>query len=308
MSTDNAEIVPSAAPGLVYVASTIRPKRVRRTKAAITDIRTAIYEIVKANQPMTVRQVFYACVVADLIDKTEAEYNRTIGRLLTEMRRAKVIPYSWISDNTRWMRKPTTYDSIKSAVEATAKHYRRNLWIEAPVYVEIWCEKEALAGVLIEETQVYDVPLMVARGFASESYLYSAAEKITAVGRPTYIYQLGDHDPSGVWIARTIESGLRRMAPDAEIHFERIAVTPDQITAMSLPTRPTKRDGNTHAKNFAGDSVELDAIPPLELRRLCREAIERHVDKTKMQVLLTAEQSEREFLTSWAKLCRGIAA
>jgi hypothetical protein len=29
-----------------------------------------------------------------------------------------------------------------------------------PVYVEVWCEKDALAGVLLEETEVYDVPLM----------------------------------------------------------------------------------------------------------------------------------------------------
>src|SRR5262245_51051005 len=72
---------PTSAPDPVYVASTIKRKKVRRTKAAISDIRTAIYEIVKANQPMTVRQVFYACVVAGLIQKTETEYNRTIGRL-----------------------------------------------------------------------------------------------------------------------------------------------------------------------------------------------------------------------------------
>ena len=36
-----------------------------------------------------------------------------------------------------------------------------------PVYVEVWCEKDALAGVLMEETEVYDVPLMVAKGYSS---------------------------------------------------------------------------------------------------------------------------------------------
>jgi hypothetical protein len=34
---------------------------------------------------------------------------------------------------------------------------------------------------------------------------------------------------------------LRKFAPGAEIHFERVAVTKEQITALNLPTRPTKK-------------------------------------------------------------------
>jgi hypothetical protein len=51
----------------------------------------------------------------------------------------------------------------------------------------------------------------------------------------------GDHDPSGVDITRAVEEGLREFAPDAEIHFERVAVTRKQIGELNLPTRPTKR-------------------------------------------------------------------
>ena len=67
-----------------------------------------------------------------------------------------------------------------------------------PVYVEVWCEKDALAGVLMEETEVYDVPLMVARGYSSISFLHSAAMAIKAIGKPAYIFHFGDLDPSGV--------------------------------------------------------------------------------------------------------------
>ena len=42
-----------------------------------------------------------------------------------------------------------------------------------------WCEKDALAGVLLDVTSEFDVPLMVSKGFASESYLHSAAAVIT---------------------------------------------------------------------------------------------------------------------------------
>src|SRR5262249_54530388 len=154
-----------------------------------------------------------------------AEYKGTVVRLLTEMRRDKTVPYSWISDNTRWMRKPSTYTGLSQFLRHTANFYRRDLWANSDVYVEVWCEKDALAGVVLEETALYDVPLMVSRGFSSDTYLQSSAETIIDEGKPTYIYQFGDHDPSGVWIARKIEEGLRYHAPHAEIHFERVAVT-----------------------------------------------------------------------------------
>jgi hypothetical protein len=276
----------------------------RRTKAQMKFIRERVYEIVKANLPVTVRQVFYQLVAKAVIAKTEGEYNATVVRLLLQMRRAGIISYSWISDNTRWMRKPRTFDSIEEALENTAATYRRAVWSELPVYVEVWIEKEALAGVALEETDPYDVPLMVAKGFSSETYLYNAAETIKAAERPAYIYHFGDHDPSGVKSAKDVERKLRGFAPDAEIHFERVAVTPEQIRDLKLPTRPTKRESasgrpNPHLSGFRGKSVDLDAMPPLELRRLVRECIERHIPKGWMESLRVAEESER---TIWKRI------
>src|SRR5262245_57945057 len=69
------------APNGVYVASDI--KRFRRTKAAITDIRKAIFDILSTDNPQTVRQVFYALTVRGVIKKEEVEYQRTVVRLLT---------------------------------------------------------------------------------------------------------------------------------------------------------------------------------------------------------------------------------
>jgi hypothetical protein len=182
------------------------------------------------------------------------------------MREAGLIPFGWIADNTRWMRKPSTFVGLDSCLKSTAKFYRRDLWEAMPCYVEVWCEKDALAGVLMEETEVYDVPLMVARGYASISFLHSAAEAIQAKGKPTFIYHFGDLDPSGQDAARDIEAKLRRYAPEAEIHFERIAVKREQVAEWDLPTRPTKQT-DTRAKKFNNsESVELDAIPAMASR------------------------------------------
>jgi len=289
----------------VYVASDIKPKRSRRTKAEVAAIRNTILDILEDDNPQTVRQVFYALTVRGVIAKAEIEYQRTVIRLLVEMREAGQIPFGWIADNTRWMRKPSTFVGLEECLDNTSKFYRRNLWAAMPVYVEIWCEKDALAGVLMEETEKYDVPLMVARGYASLSFLHSAATAIETTGKPAYIYHFGDFDPSGVDAARDIEAKLRRYAPSAEIHFERPAVTREQIDQWNLPTRPTKQT-DTRAKKFgSATSVELDAIPARQLRTIVRECIERHVDQRQLEFLRTAEKFERELLKAWAKQYRG---
>ena len=104
--------------------------------------------------------------------------------------------------------------------------------------MEVWLEKDALAGVLFPITDEFDVPLMVTRGYASISYLQGAAEVIERRGKPAYLYYFGDYDPSGVDITRAVESGVREFAPQAEIHFERIAVTLEQVTEMNYPHAP----------------------------------------------------------------------
>jgi hypothetical protein len=163
------------------------------------------------------------------------------------------------------------------------------------VYVEIWVEKDALAGVIRDITDPYDVPLMPTRGYPSLSFLSSAAETIQAIGKPTYLYYFGDHDPTGVNIPVTIERDLREFAPDADITFTKVGVTAQQIKDWNLPTRETKKT-DPRIGNFEGDSAELDAIHPDTLRAMVRECIERHIDRDALQRLRMVEEQERQTL------------
>jgi hypothetical protein len=269
-------------------------------------IRLAILRVLAAERPASVRQVYYQLVGLGIVAKTEQEYKGTVCRLLAEMRLSGEIPFGWIADNTRWMRKPASYGGLEDALRRTAEAYRRSLWDRSPSYVEVWLEKDALAGVLFEETQRYDVPLMVTRGYPSLSYLYEAATAITANAQAAYLYYFGDYDPSGVDIARNVETRLRAFAPGATIHFERAAVNRDQIAALGLPTRPTKRT-DSRAATFAEESVEVDAIPPDMLRAMVRDRIERHVDPHALRALALAEASERELLHALAAQVAGEA-
>jgi hypothetical protein len=136
---------------------------------------------------------------------------------------------------------------------------------------------------------------MVARGYASLSFLHSAAEYIGTLDMPAYIYHLGDFDPSGVNAGEKIEEALREMAPAAEIHFGRLAVRPEHVAMWNLSTRPIKAS-DSRAKGFGAESVELDAIEPDMLRDLVKFAIEYYFPPDQFAILKAAEESERTLI------------
>lgn len=294
----------SAAGGIVYRTSPVKPPRLRSTKATVTQLRADLLGIVANGNPMSVRQIFYQASVRGLVQKSETGY-RKVQEALAHMRRVGgEMPCGWIADSTRWQRRPHTFDSVEDALTETARLYRKALWTNARTYVEVWLEKDALTGVILPVTDLCDVPLMVARGYASISFLNTAAAYIALLAVPAHIYHFGDFDPSGVDAGRAIEATLREYAPHAKIHFERLAVTPRQIAEWSLPTRPTKAT-DSRAKGFGAISVELDAIPPQDLRDLVQGAIEQHLPRRELDVLLAAEESER---STFKKLIGSLAA
>jgi hypothetical protein len=253
--------------------------------------------------PVTVRGLYYQAEVAEIpgIDKTDNAYNR-VQRQVLSLRRAGQMPYQHIADATRWMRKPTSYDSIQDAIEATAALYRRNLWINAPTYVEIWCEKDALAGVIYPETEKFDVPLMVTRGFCSETFAFEAIDQRGDDLRPYHVMYLGDFDRAGRDAARSLHRKLDQFAKakGVEVVFTDLAVTIEQIEELKLPTREPKRKSAADRAWPYYFACELDAIPPDYLRALVRDAIEEHLPAEQYRLLKIAEKSEREFLWQWA--------
>jgi hypothetical protein len=184
-------------------------KRHRASKSEVVSRRSALLAIVAEMKPMTVRQVFYQATVSGLVEKSESGYTK-VQTDLVHMRRAGILPYDWLADNTRWQRKPNTFQNVEEALNETARFYRKALWADAGRYVEIWLEKDALSGVIYPVTSQYDVPLMVARGYASLSFLHTAADYIDSLVVPAFIYHLGDYDPSGVNAGEKIEQTLRR--------------------------------------------------------------------------------------------------
>lgn len=277
-----------------YGTSTIK-RTSRRSTEQMNWLRAACIAIALAQAPISVRGTFYRLVAAGAIEKSETEY-RAVDRLLLELRRDGYIPFRAIADNSRYVSRIATYGGLPDLLENMQRYYRRALWDAQPVRVLLFIEKDALAGVLRPVTDAWDVPLVVCRGFPSETLLYEVAEDIMLAEKPTFVYAFSDYDPSGLAIYETVERRLAEfVGGEVDLHIERVAVTPKQIVEWSLPTHDTKST-DPRAKRFAGSSCELDAIPPDQLRELAEACITRHINEHALQYTLAIEEAERATL------------
>lgn len=286
----------------VYRSRSIKP---RRTKAQLHEILRATQDIIKEESgQVTIRHLFYRLVSLKLLSKEEREYKK-LGSYTMKWRRSGDIPWTSFTDNTRWYYGNVGYSGIEAALTNTRDTYRRNLWATQDVFVEIWCEKDAIASILLDEAGSFGVQVFPLRGFSSGSALHNAAYHFKAqqaAGKTVYVYYFGDHDDSGVDIDK---SAAKKLWEDhgVEVNFERVAVTPEQITKYDLPTRPPKPT-DPRSKNFKGEAVDVDAMPMSVLKNLVRQCIVQHIDSNQWKAQQRIEEQEKGLLDEVLKAFR----
>ena len=287
---------------MVYGASTL--KRRRATKAEMEERARFLLDYAQAHGPVTVRGLYYQATVAQVpgIEKVEAGYRKVQAQTL-KLRRDHRMPYNVIADATRYMRKPRSFDGWEDALRATARTYRKALWADSKVEVEIWLEKSALAGVLYPVTADFDVPLMPTGGQTSETFAFEAVEAMRGTGRRLVVYALYDFDASGASARESLREKVERFGREygVPVEFHGLGLTLEQVRDMGLPTRPHKRNTALDRKWPHDFAAELDAIPPDTLRAMVREAIERHLPAHELQLLKQVEESERELLLKFVE-------
>jgi hypothetical protein len=280
-------------------------KRERATRAEMQDRFDAIYEIVRDSQPTGIRFVYYTATTKGIVAKTDPGYNKVQRAILT-MRRDSRIPWSWIVDTNRWMRKPTTWNSIDQFLSAAGESYRRALWHDSPVAVEVWCESESVAGVLHPITEKWDVPLYPIKGQTSDSFAWGAAQQYRDDERDLVIYYFGDHDPAGYEIESNLHAKLILHSGRDDIEWERVACTAEDVELLNLEGTAPKKGSYVDAMTgqrvpWHGKAVEIEAIDPRLLRRWLDANIEWFVDPEKLRITQAVEQSEREIFTNMAR-------
>jgi hypothetical protein len=322
---------------VVYGAGTIR--RQRRTKGEVEQLERQILDVLRLDHPQSVRHVFYRLTdprLPEPVPKTELGY-RVVQNRLTLMRRESKVPYGWISDATRRGYHTRTYANGADFLRRHIGAYRADLWSESEFYVEVWCESRSIAGVIEDECEELAVSLYPCGGFSSITFAYEASQLMRfecnareqhswpwidgeepedagenifigcAQSKIAVVIYIGDYDPAGVLIDRSLETELRKHLPRGFLLYcHRIAITPEQIEEYDLPTKPRK-ETDRRALHVL-DTVEAEAIPVGVLHQMLREKVESFLPAGSLEVAKTAEESEREHLRRWADLMDGEAA
>jgi hypothetical protein len=289
-----------------YGAGTV--KRVRRTKAELEEFRSQIYRLAEENRPCSCRQVYYLGI-GTLWDKDSGGSRRNYNKVVHElgvMREAGDLPWGWITDATRYRRIPTMYNSWEEAAQRTAEHYRRDLWAMQPRHVEVWAESDSISGVIDPVTRQLGVGLFSCRGQASKTFVWSTTQEYQSIGKPVSILYVGDWDPSGLAISRSLHERLREYSERWPIAFSRVALTAADVGRGDLTSHPINpQDKNLRryteecrAVGLSPDAAtEVEALPPPVLRTRLEERLYDLIeDPTQWNATLAAEQSERQSL------------
>jgi len=244
---------------------------------------------------LTVRQVYYQLVTRAVIENSKSSYQSYVHHLTTG-RKAGVIPWDAFEDRARTFHKEPLpkYNILEEDPEeamkswftyalnpGVSKEYDLSKWEGQSYFVELWVEKDALAGFLSPLCQSLGVGLVVSRGYTSYTFKQEAKKRFNEIlenGRDSVLLYLGDLDPSGYDIYRCLEEEIDVASVD------RIGLHVQDVNQFSLAPNPIK-ERDPRSKKFKerflelGDNVyELDALPPGELIDRARRSILKYFD------------------------------
>jgi hypothetical protein len=248
---------------------------------------------------ITVRQLYYRLVSRGMTNDLN-HYQRVVSTT-SKARWENIIDMNSFIDRERTMFGETAYkltnleDMIeqgKQQIIAWMNNYSLNRWENQDNYVELLIEKKALQGVFESPCGSYDVGLGPCKGYPSITFLYETSLRFKEVkDKNLIILYFGDYDPSGLDIQRSIKENLSKL--DCNVEIKRIALNAEQIVEFNLPGAPAKTKDTRTAKWNGKSVVELDAIEPNTLKKMCEQAINEYFSQDRFSELKRREKQER---------------
>jgi hypothetical protein len=249
---------------------------------------------------LTLRGLYYRLVAAGMTN-TMLHYKRVVSAMI-DARWRGIIAFDVFSDHDRAMIGETSWErtdldesveEAKKSIQLWMSYYRKNRWENQSIYPEVFIEKKALQGVFDPVCKQHDISLGACKGYPSLTFLYQAEQRFANAiyeGKSPVILYFGDYDPSGEDIPRSIEENLSRMGVDVEV--KRISLLEEQVIEWDLPPAPVKISDSRSAKWQGLGQVELDAVAPDKIQRLCEDAILDIFDQELYSGLLITQEDE----------------
>lgn len=283
-------------PKIKYVNKNFRGE----TLDLIEQANDIIAEYQRDGYTLTLRQLYYQFVARDLLQNTQKNYKR-LGTIISDGRLAGMIDWNALEDRTRNISSVPSWNSPTDIINAASSSYTEDKWKDQPYRIEVWIEKEALAGVFERVCAKYQIPFFCCRGYTSQSEMWGASMRMrthNSNGQGVVILHFGDHDPSGIDMTRDIETRLELFRV-RNIELRRLALNMDQISKYNPPPNPAKDVDPRFADymhKFGDESWELDALDPKTLSALVDKEIATIIEERKWKDSLRVELGHKNEL------------
>jgi hypothetical protein len=267
---------------------------------------------------LTLRQLYYQFVARGWLPNKQQSYDR-LGVTCVKARENGMMDWNYLVDRTRNLQSVGHWDDPADILEAVARQFRIDKWAEAPHRVEVWVEKEALAGVIERAARAADVAWFSCRGYVSSSEIWGASMRLQEYlreGKSVTVLHLGDHDPSGLQMSEDIEKRLTQFVGHhvgwriQNLEVKRIALTQEQIDQYDPPPNPAKETDSRYQwyvdQTGLDESWELDALDPNVIVDLVTQEVEALRDPDVWTEARREEQRHRRLLSvvkhNWSEL------
>jgi hypothetical protein len=237
---------------------------------------------------LTLRQLYYQFVARDLLPNTQKSYDR-LGQLVNRARLAGLLDWDYLVDRTRNIRSVSHWENPSDIIDTVSRQFRLDKWTDQPTRVEVWVEKEALAGVVQRVADRNDVAWFSCRGYVSQSEMWAAAQRLfgyIAAGQNVIVLHLGDHDPSGIDMTRDITDRLKMFLTQDWLNNEMDAEGSVKVSEILVDMRRALRRswairGESNRPQLRPDRTirptaepsQVDRQPSGEVPRLVRRSV-----------------------------------
>jgi hypothetical protein len=292
---------PKASPGWTRIAR--RGVAMRGKGKDTLALIAAIKEILEEIQPASVRAVCYRLFVRQLIKSMAKNEVDRVGDQLVYAREEGIVPWAWVVDETRSVERVECWRDLEHHLDDFCKEHLKDPWDDQPERLVVVSEKGTIRGTLMPVLQELRVRFLVSHGFASATAACNLAQTSMQHDRTTRAIYVGDYDPSGLHMSEIdLPRRLKRYGGDVQI--TRVAITEDDVRHSSLPDFPASDKGKDSryrwfSENHGSRCIEVDAMPPPELRERVRKAILAHIDGDAWERSLEIEQEELAEIGDW---------
>jgi hypothetical protein len=273
----------------------------------IGKLRQIVFDLLKEHEaqgrdslPTNGRFLFYELVQRRVLSKHKEKgapgrrSDQNLHDALTDLREVGVIPWSWITDETRRLRDYTGWSSIKEAAISRATHARLCPWRgRAPM---ILTESRAVAGVLGNLMIEYAVKVAAVGGHCAGFLRNEIAPQLRAGDTVLYV---GDWD----WQGGQIENRTREVLEEligGKLNWKRIALTEEQVDHYDLRSMQIMKIDHRYKRGQPGyrfPAVEAEALKQHVLVKIVRDALNALLPETLEDVREREGRQRRSILT-----------